>query len=101
VAKLILLIWVLVGIGVVVYGIKVKSKYGYMSQFNIITLIIMAVSAIVWPYTLVSIIKLIKRDEAIINEVIKENPKYTREDLLRGAEILNDIRLGKWPTQKQ
>lgn len=96
-----MLIWVLVGIGVVVYGIKVKSKYGYMSQFNIITLIIMAVSAIVWPYTLVSIIKLIKRDEAIINEVIKENPKYTREDLLRGAEILNDIRLGKWPTQKQ
>lgn len=100
-AILILLIWILIGIAVVIYGIKMKSKYGYISQYNIATLIIMVVSVIVWPYALGSIIKLIRRDEAIINEVIKNNPKYTRDDLLRGAEILNNIRLGKWPPQKQ
>jgi len=95
--KIIICIWILIGIGVVVYGIKMKKLYGYISQFNITNLIIMIVSVIVWPYTLLSIIKLHKRDEAIINKVLKENPKYTRENLLRGAKIWNDMRSWKWP----
>lgn len=93
--KLIMLVWMLVGIAVVIYGIKVKARYGYLSEYTITNLIVMIISAIVWPYTVTSIIRLIRRDEAIIKEVIKENPKYTRDNLLRGAEILNEIRSGK------
>jgi hypothetical protein len=86
---IVLIIWLLVGIGVIIFGIKKKKKYGYRSRFHIGSLVIMVVAAFIWPLVIILIIKFIKEQEAAINKVLKENPKYTREGILRGGKILH------------
>lgn len=93
--KIIVILWILVGIGVVLYGIHKKKKYGYICPATTSVLIIIVASIIIWPLTIVMILNFIKREEQIINEVIKDNPKYTRDMLIKGGEIWRDMRKGK------
>jgi len=93
--KFVLILWILVGIGIVRYSIHKKREYGYISPVTIGTSILIVVSIIIWPITLVNILNFIKREEKIIDDVITENPKYTRDMLIKGGKIWRDMRNGK------
>jgi hypothetical protein len=85
----------IIGSGVVLYGVHKKKQYGYITPSIISTWIIIPLSIIIWPLTIVHILSFVKREEQIISEVIKDNPKYTRDMLLSGAKIWHDLRGGK------
>ena len=93
--KFVLILWILVGIRIVRYSIHKKREYGYISPVTIGTSILIVVSIIIWPITLVNILNFIKREEKIINDVITENPKYTRDMLIKGGKIWCDMRKRK------
>ena len=92
---IIMMLWILVGIGVVFYGIQKKKQYGYISPATMGTLTIILVSVIIWPLAIVNIVTFVKREEQIIKEVIRDNPKYTRDILIKGAKIWRDMRKRK------
>lgn len=93
--KSILMLWILVGIGIVLYGVHKKKQYGYITPLTFGTLIIIVVSPIIWPITLMQILNLIRQEERAINDVIKNNPKYSRDMFLKGGQIWRDMRRGK------
>jgi len=92
-----ILIWVLSGIAVVVYGIAIKRKYGYSSQFNLANLMIVILGIIIWPCTILMIIQNVKNQEEAIARAIAEDSKLTREDIFKGEKILREMKKGRWP----
>lgn len=90
-----IMLWILVGIGVVLYGIQKKKQYGYISHGTIGTLIIVLVSIVIWPLTILNIVHFVKRQEQVIKQVIRENPKYTRDIIVKGVKIWRDMRKTK------
>jgi hypothetical protein len=89
--KFALIIWMLVGIAIITYGIHKKKEYRYIDRFTMSTTVIMIISVIIWPLTLVNTMQLIKREEQIINEVTKKSPKYTRDMIIEGAKIWRKV----------
>ena len=83
-------IWVLLGAGVVLWGIKTKNKYGFRTHWNISALTVAAVSAVIWPLPPIMITRFAKEQEAAIREVLQQQPKYTREGILRGPKVWRD-----------
>lgn len=92
-----ILLWVLSGIVVVVYGIRVKEKYGFGSQFNLANLMIVVLGIIIWPHTLLMIIQNVKNQEEAIARAIAEDPRLTHESIFKGVRILREMKKGRWP----
>ena len=92
---IIIILWIFIGILVVLYGIHKKKQYGYISTATITTFIIILVSVIIWPLSIINIVYFIRREEEIIKKVIMDNPKYTRNTIIKGAEIWRDMRKTK------
>jgi len=78
-------LWVLGGLGVVVYGISQKRKYGYSDQFNLANLMKVILGIVIWPLTLLLIMRFIKSQEEAISRAIAEDPRLTRESILKGG----------------
>ncbi len=73
--KLFFIIWVLIGVVVVIYGIIQKKKYAYRSPATFENLIIIIVCIIIWPISLnlilnyvVSIIRIASSKISLLQE---------------------------------
>lgn len=94
-ARVSLLLWILLGTGVVCFGILKRRTYGYITALTVGNWLVIAISIIIWPVSLVIILKFIKKEEQIMSEVIKEHPKYTRDMLIRGGRIWRNTLRGR------
>ena len=92
---IIIMLWIFIGILVVLYGIQKKKQYGYISPSTIGNFIIILVSVIIWPLSIINIINFVRREEQIIKKVIMDNQKYTRDTIIKGAKIWRDMRKRK------
>jgi len=83
----ILIVKFLVGIGVVLFGIREKYKYGFVTQFNIESLIVVVVSVLKWPLVIALIVNFVRTQKEVIKKVLIDHPNTSRDDYMKNSAV--------------